>query len=387
MSIEQKIGILGGGQLGKMLAIEAARWHVHVEALDPTPGAPASPVVHHMHLGSFKDYDDVLTFGRKVDVVGIEIEHVNTDALRQLMLEGKTVIPHPDTLDIIKDKGKQKLFYRSHDLPTSPFELYESKDAILEAIRLEALVYPFVQKTRQAGYDGKGVAVIRNEEDLYKLLDGPSVIENAVDIDKELAIIVARNGSGEIKTFPVVEMLFNPEANLVENLICPADITGAEEAFIEDLAVRVALAYDIQGLLAIELFLDTHGEILINEVAPRPHNSGHHTIEACITCQYQQQIRALLNLPLGDTTLIQPAMMLNLLGSEGHEGPVYYKGLEDALHIPGVFVHIYGKTTTKPYRKMGHITITTKEQSALYSKAEMVRNRLKVISSQSQSNT
>ena len=381
MSIQNKIGILGGGQLGKMLAIEAARWHVHIEALDPTPGAPATPVVHRMHTGDFKDYEHVLAFGRQVDVIGIEIEHVNTDALRQLMAEGKTVIPHPDTLDIIKDKGKQKLFYREHGLPTASFELYESKNNILEAIGRGEIAYPFVQKTRQAGYDGKGVAVIRQEEDLIKLLDGPSVIEAAVDIDKELAIIVARNASGAIETFPVVEMLFNPEANLVENLICPADITGAEEAMIEALAKRIALAYDIQGLLAIELFLDNQGEILINEVAPRPHNSGHHTIEACTTCQYQQQIRALLNLPLGDTTLIQPAMMLNLLGSEGHEGPVYYKGLEEALHIPGVFVHIYGKTTTKPYRKMGHITITAKEQSALYSKAEMVRNRLKVIAS------
>ena len=380
MAIDRKIGILGAGQLGKMLAIEGARWDLHIEALDSSPDVPAAQVVKKLHIGKFNDYEDVLKFGRQMDIIGIEIEHVNTDALRQLQKEGKTVIPEPDTLDIIKDKGLQKLFYQEQGLPSADFKLYTDKEELLAAIETGQRPYPFVQKSRSAGYDGKGVAVIKNADDLGKLLEGPSLAEDAVSINKELAIIVARRPSGQVKTFPVVEMLFNPEANLVENLICPAEISKELAGQIDKLAHKIANAFQITGLLAIELFLDTDGQILINEVAPRPHNSGHHTIEANITCQYQQQLRALLDLPLGDTSTVQPSMMLNLLGAAGHTGNAYYEGLETVLDIPGVFVHIYGKKITKPFRKMGHVTIVGKDTEELEAKATLIRSSLKVIS-------
>jgi len=379
MPIKQKIGILGAGQLGKMLAIEGARWHLHIEALDSTEQVPAAHVVQKLHIGDFGNYEDVLHFGRQMDVIGIEIEHVNTDALRQLKKEGKRVVPDPDILDIIKDKGLQKKFYRTHGLPTSDFDWYQNRKEIEDAITDGTLTFPFVQKSRQAGYDGKGVLVVKNPSDVNKLMDVPSVVEDAVDIDKELAIIAARNPSGQLALFPIVEMLFNPDANLVENLVCPADITDDQIKTIEAIAMDVMEAFKIEGLLAIELFLSKKGEILINEVAPRPHNSGHHTIEACTTCQYQQQLRALLDLPLGDTDLKQPAMMLNLLGEAGHSGPAYYQGLEDVLGLPDVFVHIYGKTTTKPFRKMGHVTILGAHRAELDEKAAAIRSTLKVI--------
>lgn len=381
MSLRKKIGILGAGQLGKMLAIEGANWHLDLEALDSSSNSPAAHLVHKMTEGHFNDYQAVLDFGADKDIITIEIEHVNTDALRALKQQGKTVIPDPDVLDIIKDKGRQKEFYKQHDLPTSPFALYNDKAEVLAAVENGTWIAPFVQKSRTAGYDGKGVVIIKSNNELHKLVDGPCVIEEAVDIDKELAVIAVANKMGELKIFPVVEMLFNPEANLVENLFCPARIDDTTRKAAEALAISTMQAYGLQGLLAIEMFLSKDGEVLINEVAPRPHNSGHHTIEACVSSQYQQHLRALLNLPLGDTSLRSPAMMINLLGHPDHQGPAMYSGIEEVLKISNVFVHIYGKETTKPFRKMGHITILGDDFEAVNTKANQIRQTLKVISS------
>lgn len=381
MSLRKKIGILGAGQLGKMLAIEGANWHLHLEALDSSPDSPAAHLVQNMKIGQFSKFDDVVKFGIDKDILTIEIEHVNTEALRVLKAQGKTVIPDPDLLDIIKDKGRQKEFYKSNNLPTSSFKLYNDKNEVLEAVDKGDWVPPFVQKSRTAGYDGKGVVIIKSKDDLNKLLDGPCVIEKAIDIDKELAVIAVANALGELKIFPVVEMLFNPEANLVENLFCPARIDDSVRQQAESLARSTMTAYGLKGLLAIEMFLSKDGELLINEVAPRPHNSGHHTIEACVSSQYQQHLRALLNLPLGDTSLRSPAMMINLLGHPDHEGPAMYSGIEEIMKIPNVYVHIYGKQLTKPYRKMGHITILGDSFEAVNAKANQIRQTLKVISS------
>ncbi len=378
MTAYRKIGILGGGQLGRMLALEAGPIDQPIAFLDTSQDVPAGPFARDLEIGSFRDHDAVLRFGAGKDVIGIEIEHVNTDALRILRDQGKRIIPDPHILDIIKDKGRQKDFYVQHGLPSSAFVLYPGKMLILEAISLERLSFPFVQKSRTAGYDGKGVAVIRGPEDLEKLMDVPSVIEDCVDIEKELAVIVARDASGDIRIFPPVEMLFNPEANLVENLYCPARIDAVLAEELLSLSKRTAEAFDIEGLLAIEYFLDKQGKILINEVAPRPHNSGHHTIEACMTSQYGQMLRILMGMPLGSTDLRQPAMMINLLGEAGSEGPTEIHGLAATLGIPGVYVHLYGKKTCKPFRKMGHVTLLGSSFEELTEKAELVRTHLKI---------
>jgi len=381
MSNFPKVGILGAGQLGKMLCQAASPWELPIYCLDKSIEFPAGPYCKGFAEGDFKNYEDVVAFGREMDIITIEIEHVNTEALLALEKEEKTVHPSPRALAIIKDKGLQKQFYATHQIPTSPFQLYDSKEAIIEAILDGKLALPFVQKSRTAGYDGKGVAVIRSKEDVeQKLLEGPSMIEDLVDLDKELAVIVARNEKGEVKTFDPVEMEFNPVANLVEFLVCPAAITKEQATQVTDLAKEIIEAYDICGLLAVEFFLSQKGEILVNEVAPRPHNSGHHTIDSAITSQYEQHLRGVLNLPLGSTKAIQPAVMVNLLGHPDHIGPVYYEGLEDCLKMEGVKVHIYGKAITKPYRKMGHVTVVADTIQEAKKKATIVKNTLKVVS-------
>lgn len=353
-----KLGILGGGQLGKMLCQAASCWELPIYALDGSISFPAGPYCKGFQEGSFKDYEDVLAFGRQMDLITIEIEHVNTDALRQLQTEGKTVHPDPAALDIIKDKGLQKQFYKKHAIPTSPFQLFDDKNEVLNALKSGTLSIPFVQKSRTAGYDGKGVAVIQNEADLTeKLLDGACMIEDLVEMEKEIAVVVARNEKGEIKAFDPVEMEFNPIANLVEFLICPSNITDEQAKICTDLSIQVIEAYNVCGLLAVELFLDKQGNILVNEVAPRPHNSGHHTIDSAITSQYEQHLRGILNLPLGSTKMTSPSVMVNLLGAEGFTGKAHYEGLEECLAMEGVKIHIYGKEITKPFRKMGHATI------------------------------
>ena len=375
-----KLGVLGGGQLGKMLALAAGNWHLPLYVLDSSKDFPAGRVTPFFTEGNFKDYDDVYQFGRQLNVLTIEIEHVNTEALRRLEKEGVTVHPSPFQLDIIKDKGAQKLFYQKKGIPTAPFRLFENEQAVRQAAEKGELTFPFVQKTRTAGYDGRGVSVIRSAEKLAGLLPGACLIEEQVDIDKELAVIVARNARGETKAFPAVEMEFNPEANLVEFLFCPAAISPELEARAEELATEVAVAYDICGLLAVELFLDKEGQLLVNEVAPRTHNSGHHTIDSCYTSQFEQQLRAVLNFPLGSTRMKAPSVMVNLLGAEGYTGPAIYQGLEECLAIEGVHIHLYGKAITKPFRKMGHVTIVDEDLANAKAKARKVKELLTIIS-------
>ena len=376
-----KLGILGAGQLGKMLCQAASPWNLPIYCLDASPDFPAGAHCTAFTRGNFKNYEDVLAFGRQMDVLTIEIEHVNTDALLQLQKEGKTVHPNPSALTIIKDKGLQKRFYKDHQIPTSAFQLFDNAPQIKEAIRKGDLALPFVQKARTAGYDGKGVALIRTMADIEnKLIAAPSVIEALVDIDKEIAVIVARNAKGEIRTFDPVAMEFNPIANLVEFLTCPAGITPQQATTANQLAIQVIEAFDICGLLAVELFLDRQGKILVNEVAPRPHNSGHHTIDSAVTSQYEQHLRAVLNLPLGSTQMLKPSVMVNLLGHPDHKGPVHYEGLEEVLHIEGVKVHIYGKAITKPFRKMGHVTVVADTVAAAKEKARKVQGILNVVS-------
>ncbi len=375
-----KIGILGGGQLGKMMSIAVADWHLELSFLDQSKDFPAGIFTHSFTEGLFKNYEDVYNFGQTVDLLTIEIEHVNTDALKALAREGKIIHPAPEKLELIKDKGLQKSFYQQHQLPTSPFQLMDSKTSILQALENGDLSYPFVQKTRTAGYDGKGVAVLKNEKDAQKIMDAPSVIEEMVDIEKELAVIVARRPSGEVKAYPVVEMEFNPVANLVEFLICPAQINKAIAEKATQLSIEVAEKMDICGLLAVELFLDKKGEVLINEVAPRPHNSGHHTIDSCYTSQFEQHLRAIMDVPLGSTKLKTKGVMVNLLGHPDHKGPAFYDGLEECLGMEGVNVHIYGKTMTKPYRKMGHVTVIGDDLEEIKELASLVKDKLRVIS-------
>jgi 5-(carboxyamino)imidazole ribonucleotide synthase len=375
-----KVGILGGGQLGKMLAQAASSWDLPIYALERDQTFPAAPVVRELHEGNFKDYDDVLAFGRQMDVLTIEIEHVNTDALLELENEGVVIHPRPQALITIKDKGLQKQFYAERDIPTSDFQLWESKEALLAAIIHGTISYPFVQKSRTAGYDGKGVAVIKTADDREKILDGPCLTEDLVDIDKELAVVVARNPSGEIKAFPTVEMAFNPDANLVEFLLCPAQVKPEISRQAEELALQVIEAFDVCGLLAVELFLTTGGEILVNEVAPRPHNSGHHTIDSSYTSQFEQHLRGILDLPLGSTRLKEPVgVMVNLLGAPGHTGTASYEGLSDCLAMEGVYLHLYGKTQTRPFRKMGHATVIGDDVDATTERAREVMELLRIV--------
>lgn len=371
-----RVGILGGGQLGKMLAIAAADWHLNLSVLDKD-NAPARYYVKNFYAGDFSDKQDVLNFGNHVDLITIEIESVHDGALKELQALGKIVHPNPDSLAIIKDKGLQKAFFEENYIPTSEYFLIETVDQIYPGVRQKGW-NGFVQKLRKGGYDGKGVSVVHDEKKDTSLLPGPSVIEQLVDIEKELSVIVARNASGDIVAYPVVEMVFHPEANLVEFLQCPAEIDPAKEKEAQELAKATIGAFDICGLLAVEMFLDTNGKLLVNEVAPRPHNSGHHTIEANYTSQFEQHLRGILNLPLGNTESIQPAVMINVLGEAGSEGPAKYYGTEHLFKCKGAHLHLYGKETTKPFRKMGHVTITGHSMDELKKQARRLSQALRV---------
>jgi 5-(carboxyamino)imidazole ribonucleotide synthase len=373
-----KVGVLGAGQLGKMLALAAANWHLPLHFFDAAEDFPAAGLGASFQKGDFAQYDDVLAFGLDKDVLTVEIEHVNTEALAELERRGVKVHPAPDKLALIKDKGLQKQFYLEKALPSSHFELFEDENAVKAAVANGKWAFPFVQKSRTAGYDGKGVSIIRSEADWGKLLPGSCLLEECVDIELELAVIVARNENGEIAAFPTVEMEFNPVANLVEFLVCPARISPEIEAAAQVLAKSCIEAYALCGLLAVELFLTKKGELLINEVAPRPHNSGHHTIDSAYTSQFEQHLRGILNLPLGDTRSKCPAVMVNLLGAEGHSGPTYYAGLAETLAIPGVNLHFYGKSHTKPYRKMGHATIVAETLEEAILNARRVMETLRI---------
>jgi len=373
-----KIGILGGGQLGKMLVQAAQNWHLKTWVLDASKNFPAGGLCTSFQEGDFKNFDDVYHFGKQVDVLTIEIEHVNVEALLRLEKEGLKIHPNPDVLTCIKDKGLQKQFYEKKHLPTASFSLYKNGEAVLKSLGKGELQFPFVQKSRTAGYDGRGVAVLRSEADLGKLLPVASVVEPVIDIEKELAVMVARNEKGEVKAFPVVEMRVNPIANLVEYLICPAALDPAFARRAEELAKTTIKAFNLCGLLAVELFLTKDNQLLINEVAPRPHNSGHHTIDSCYTTQFEQHLRSILNLPLGSTKMKTSSVMVNLLGEAGCVGEANYEGLEACLSIEGVKLHLYGKKNTKPFRKMGHATILDADLEKAMEKARFVKNTLKI---------
>ena len=370
--------ILGGGQLGKMLIEAASDWNIRCHVLDPDPDCSCSRLAWQFTCGSFKDYDAVMAFCAEAHYITIEIEHVNTDALRDLKAQGKQVFPDPDMLDIIKDKGKQKSFYVEHGIPTSPFTLYDDADAIRQAVASGTRTLPFVQKSCTAGYDGKGVQVVRTKDDLDKLLPSASLAEELIPFEKELAVIVARSTNGDTIAFPAVEMEFHPTANLVEFLLSPAHINSELEQKAQQLAVRTIEAMNLYGVLAVEMFLTADGDILVNEVAPRPHNSGHHTIEANITSQYQQLLRSIFGLPLGSTALSTTSMMVNLLGEDGYTGEAIYEGLPECLAMEGVYVHLYGKKITKPFRKMGHVTIVDIDTAKAREKANFVKDNLKI---------
>jgi len=374
------IGICGGGQLGRMLCEAASAWDWKTAVLDQSPDDPAARLAHKFVQGDFTKYEDVLNFGKQVDVLTIEIEKVNLEALIELEKMGKIVHPSPRGLAIIKDKALQKQFFIDQGLPTVPQELFDSKADVLKAIESGFLQIPFVQKLRTDGYDGRGVAIIRTEEDLNLLLDGLCLVEPLVEIEAEVAVIAARNVNGEIKTFPPVAMAFHPEANLVEYLYCPSGLGPALELEATQIAQAAIEALDICGLLAVEMFLTADGDWLINEVAPRPHNSGHHTIECCNVSQFQQHLLAICNLPLIDPQLQLPGVMINLLGEEGFEGPVKYMGVEQALRLGSVYVHLYGKKITKPFRKMGHITVANRSVSQAIRTANFLKEHIKVIS-------
>ncbi len=377
---EKIIGICGGGQLGKMLCEAASAWDWKTAVLDQSPDDPAARIAHKFVQGDFTKYEDVLNFGKEVDVLTIEIEKVNLEALIELEKMGKIVHPSPRGLAIIKDKALQKQFFIDQGLPTVPQELFATKDDILIAIESGFLQIPFVQKLRTDGYDGRGVAIIRTDEDLSLLLEGSCLVEPLVEIEAEVAVIAARNVNGEIKTFPPVAMAFHPEANLVEYLYCPSGLGPALELEATQIAQAAIEALDICGLLAVEMFLTADGDWLINEVAPRPHNSGHHTIECCNVSQFQQHLLAICNLPLIDPQLQLPGVMVNLLGEEGFEGPVKYIGVEQALRLGSVYVHLYGKKITKPFRKMGHITVANRSVSQAIRTANFLKEHIKVIS-------
>jgi 5-(carboxyamino)imidazole ribonucleotide synthase len=371
---ELQIGVLGGGQLGRMLIQAANSFDIQLHMLDPDPTAPCSQIAYSFQVGSLTDYNTIMAFGQNKDLLTVEIENVNTDALRALEKQGVKVYPQPHILELIRDKGLQKQFYLDHQIPTSPFIFWDtnSKDKL-------PFEFPMVHKLRTGGYDGKGVNILQNQASLAQSFTAPSIIEACIPFVKELSVIVARNEDRQTKCFPLVECEFNPEANLVEFLFSPAAVSAEIEAKAEAIAIDIIEKLDMVGILAVELFLNPEGELLVNEIAPRPHNSGHHTIEIARCSQFEQHLRAILNLPLGDTQLHSAGAMLNLVGEKGYEGPVHYEGLEEIMKIPGVHPHLYGKAQTKPFRKMGHVTISAESMKQVRAKAQIVKDTIKVL--------
>ncbi|GAB2778075.1 5-(carboxyamino)imidazole ribonucleotide synthase [Salinimicrobium soli] len=376
------VGILGGGQLGKMLLYDTRKFDIRTIVLDPSPEAPCRIACDHFFQGDLMDFNTVLEFGRKADVVTFEIEGVNVEALEQLEKEGKKVYPSSATLKKIQDKSVQKSFFESHGIPTAPFKKYQSKKALLDAIEKGEIQLPFVWKSATGGYDGRGVAVVRSKETVNELSEGTCIAEELIPFKNELAVIVARNPSGDYKTYPVVEMEFHPEANQVEYVICPARVEASVAEKARKIAEKVSEAYQHVGLLAVEMFQTKDDEILVNEVAPRPHNSGHYSIEAAYTNQFEQHLRAILDLPLGNTESKAGGVMVNLVGAEGYTGNVIYEQISEIMEMKGVTPHIYGKKVTRPFRKMGHVTIINEDLGEARKIAEKVKNLIKVTGSE-----
>lgn len=379
-SSEFKLGILGGGQLGKMLLYETRKFDIHTKVLDPSDEAPSRIACNEFFKGDLMNFDAVYAFGKKVDVLTIEIENVNLDALEKLEDEGLKVFPPTRALRIIQNKAKQKLFYVDNNIPTADFQRFAYKSEIEDSVANGGLKFPFIWKATQFGYDGQGVKVVRKLEDLNGLPAGECITEEMINFKNELAVIVARSASGEVKTYPVVEMEFHPEANQVEYVICPARIDAKIAEKAQEIALQLSNKIKHVGLLAVEMFQTQDDRILVNEVAPRPHNSGHYSIEASYTNQFEQHIRAILDLPLGNTASKVAGIMVNLVGAEGHTGNVVYKNIEEILSMDGVTPHIYGKKQTRPFRKMGHVTIVNNDIKEARRIAEQVKNTIKVIS-------
>jgi 5-(carboxyamino)imidazole ribonucleotide synthase len=375
-----KLGILGGGQLGKMLLTETRKFDITTFVLDPSNEAPAQFGATKFFTGSLLDYETVYQFGKMCDAITIEIENVNLDALEKLEEEGHIVYPSPKTLRLIQNKGKQKDFYVENNIPTSKHQRFVDLNDLKKALEKDELEFPFVWKCAQFGYDGNGVKICRSTMDLLHLPEVECIAEEMVPFKNELAVIVARNANGEVKTYPVVEMEFHPEANQVEYVICPARIDEKVAQLAIETALQVSKAFDHVGLLAVEMFQTESDDILVNEVAPRPHNSGHHTIEASYTSQFENHLRSVLNLPLGNTYSKVAGIMVNLVGEEGFSGPVIYENIEKIMAIDGVTPHIYGKKETRPFRKMGHVTIVNEDMAAARKIAEEVKNSIRVIS-------
>ncbi|WP_333599755.1 5-(carboxyamino)imidazole ribonucleotide synthase [Flavobacterium sp.] len=379
-SSDFKLGILGGGQLGKMLLAETRKFDIQTYVFDPSMDAPCQYGATKFFIGDLMDFDTVYDFGKKVNLLTIEIENVNLDALDQLEAEGLAVFPSPKTLRLIQNKGVQKDFYVENQIPTAAYKRFTSLSDLRTEIENGMIALPFVWKCAQFGYDGNGVKVVRSISDIENLPNVECIAEQMVPFKNELAVIVARSVSGDVKTYPVVEMEFHPEANQVEYVICPARIDYNIAKKANKIALQVSQAYNHVGLLAVEMF-QTHDEgILVNEVAPRPHNSGHYSIEASYTSQFENHLRAILNLPLGNTASKVAGIMVNLVGAEGFSGPVIYENIEKIMAIDGVTPHIYGKKETRPFRKMGHVTIVNEDMAEARKIAEEVKNTIRVIS-------
>ena len=370
-----KVGILGGGQLGRMLIQAAIDLDLNIHILDPDPDAPCRHLCQNFVLGSFNDYDTVLSFGKDLDLITIEIESVNIEALKELQKRGKRIFPQPEVIELIQDKRIQKQFYLENNIPTAEFVLTDNQSHT----KTFQDFLPAFHKLGKGGYDGKGVQAILNSADLDKAFNEPGLLEKRVDFEKEISVIVARNEDGEVKTFPVVEMVFDPAYNLVDYLISPAQISDAHKQIANDIAVNIISSLGMIGILAVEMFLTKEGEILVNEIAPRPHNSGHQSIKANITSQYEQHWRAILGLPLGDTNPHKLSAMVNILGNQGFEGEAIYVGLQEILQKDGVHIHLYGKKMTKPSRKMGHVIILDESLASLQQKVKFVKETVKVI--------
>jgi len=368
------LGVLGGGQLGRMLIQSAINYNQDIHILDPDPDAPCKDFAKEFTVGSLKDFDIVYAFGKKCDVITVEIESVNTEALGKLEQEGKLVYPQPHILRLIQDKRAQKEFYKANEIPTADFILTENKAEVIK----NSDFLPAVNKLGKDGYDGRGVQVLRSPDDLGKAFDAPGLLEKLIDFDREIAVTVARNANGDLAVYPSVECAFHPTANLVEFLFAPADISEEIEKKACEIAKKIILKLNMVGILAVEMFVTKEGEILVNEIAPRPHNSGHHSIEANFTSQFEQHLRAVMNWPLGNTELRCPAAMINLLGEEGFTGPVLVEGKDQVMAEKGVYIHLYGKKITKPFRKMGHVTLLDDNVDNLKKRAQRIKEVLKI---------
>tara|TARA_B100001057_G_C22871817_1_gene959381 strand:- start:6732 stop:7886 length:1155 start_codon:yes stop_codon:yes gene_type:complete len=379
-STKKKLGILGGGQLGKMILFTTRKWDIQTHVMDPNKNAPARLACDNFKVGDLMNYESVFNFGSEMDVLTIEIENVNIKALFALEKKGVKIFPQPSILKIIQNKSKQKNFYSINKIPTANFRTFSDLETLKNSIAKGNLSYPFVWKSSMMGYDGFGVSIVKTNKDLETLNNCECITEDLVPIKSELSVIIARRTNGEVKVYPVVEMKFNSTSNQVEYVICPAQISKKIKSKAEDLARVVSEKLQHIGILAVEMFLTETDEVIINEVAPRPHNSGHITIESSYTSQFEQHIRSILDLPLGSTEIKIPAVMVNLVGKEGFYGPVAYKNIDQILVIDGVNPHIYGKKQTRPNRKMGHVTIVNKNLNEALKTAEQVKSIIEVIS-------